>query len=76
MDGLPALDLWDIVIDVLRSTNNTPRHDKLAQGNLAQDRKSKTSAEMREREFEHLSIVDYVPTNTHSSQGQSQLHIF
>ena len=22
MDGLPALDLWDIVIDVLRSTNN------------------------------------------------------
>ena len=27
-DGLPALDLWDIVIEVLRSTNNTvkPNH--------------------------------------------------
>ena len=23
MDGLPALDLWDVVIEVLRSTNNT-----------------------------------------------------
>ena len=28
MDGLPALDLWDIVIEVLRSTNNNvqPKH--------------------------------------------------
>ena len=43
MDGLPALDLWDIVNEVLRSTNNTPRHDKLAQGNLVQDRKSNLS---------------------------------
>ena len=31
MDGLPALDLWDIVIEVLRSTNNTvkPNHDSI-----------------------------------------------
>ena len=34
MDGLLALDLWDIVIEVLRSTNNTARHGKLAQGDL------------------------------------------
>ena len=38
MDGLTALDLWNMVIEVLHSTNNTPRHDKLAQGNLVQDR--------------------------------------
>ena len=25
MDGPPALDLWDVVIEVLRSTNNTKR---------------------------------------------------
>ena len=25
-DGLLALDLWDIVIEVLRSTNNTVQH--------------------------------------------------
>ena len=31
MDGLPALDLWDIVIDVLRSTNNNvqPKHTSI-----------------------------------------------
>ena len=34
MDGLPALDVWDIVIEVLRSTNNIARHAKLAQGDL------------------------------------------
>ena len=28
MDRLFALDLWDIVIEVLRSTNNTARHGK------------------------------------------------
>ena len=31
---------------------------------------------MREREIEQLSNVDYVPTNTHSSQGESQSYIF
>ena len=41
MDGLLALDLWCIVIEVLGSTNNVPRRDKRAQGNLVQDRKSK-----------------------------------
>ena len=41
-----------------------------------QDRKSKTSTERKKREFEQLSNVDYVPTDTHSSQGESQLYIF
>ena len=36
MDGLPALDLWDIVIKVLRSTINTARENKLAQGDLCE----------------------------------------
>ena len=75
-DGLLALDLRDIVIKVLRSSKNTPRHEKPTQGNFVLDRKSNSSTEMRKREFEHLSNVDYVPTNTHSSQGESQLHIF
>ena len=82
MDGLLALDLWDIVIEVLRSTNNTARHGKLAQGDLCgtgehsiDENKTNTSTETRKREFEQLSNVDYVPTNTHSSQGESQLSL-
>ena len=31
---------------------------------------------MRNREVEQVSNVDHVPTNTHSSQGESQLYIF
>ena len=34
MDGLSAVDLWDTVIEVLRSTNNTAKPRRLAQGNL------------------------------------------
>ena len=34
MDGLLALDVWDMVIEVLRSTNNTARQGRLAQGDL------------------------------------------
>ena len=39
MDGLPALDLWDVVIEVLRSTNNTERLVRLAPGNWWRDKK-------------------------------------
>ena len=78
--GFFALDLWDMVIEVLRATDNTARHGKLAQGDLCgtsehsiSKNKTKTSTETRQREFEQLLNVDYVPTNTHSSQGESQL---
>ena len=33
MDGIPALDLWDLVIDVLHSSSIQPR----ARGNLLRD---------------------------------------
>ena len=36
MDGLLALELWDTVIEVLRSTINTARQNKLAQGDLCE----------------------------------------
>ena len=82
MDGLPALDLWH-VIEVLRSTHNTARQGRLAQGNLCgtgdhsmNKTETKTPTEKSKRDVEQLSNVDYVPTNTHSSQGESQLYIF
>ena len=83
MDGLLALDLWDMVIEVLRSTNNTARQGRLAQGDLCgtgdhsiNRNKTKTPTEKRNREVEQLSNLDFVPTNTHSSQGESQLYFF
>ena len=83
MDGLPPLDLWDMVIEVLRSTNNTKRPIRLAPGNWCRTgnhssnkTKTKTPTERHNRDVDQLSNVDHVPSNTHSSQGESQLYIF
>ena len=68
MDGLLALDLWDIVIEVFRSTDNKaqPKHPSHKETGAVLDSKTKTQHVTR-----RLSEVDYVPTNTFS-QGDSQ----
>ena len=58
------LDLGDIVIEVLRSTNNTARQSKLAQGNLVQDGKTKTSAEMERARIRSI-VKRGLRTHTH-----------
>ena len=44
MDGLPALDLWDTVIDLLSSTNNTvqPHHSGIEETRARPNSKVKT----------------------------------
>ena len=37
MDGLPALDLWDVVMEVLRSSNNTKPPTNPATGNCSRN---------------------------------------
>ena len=90
MEGLLALDLWDVVIEVLRSTNNTKRPIRLAPGiwcgtgnHPSNTPKTKTptrlvsgnrDGERSNRDVDQLSNVDRVPANTHSSQGESQLY--
>ena len=83
MDGLPAVDLMDVAMEVIRSSNNTARQGRLAQGNLGwrgdhsvNKTKTKTSTEKSKRDVDQLSNVNYVPTNTHASQCKSQLCIF
>ena len=38
--------------------------------------KSRPKMTKRKQKVDQLSGVDYVPTDTHSSQGEFQLHIF
>ena len=68
---LDCTNLKDVVIGVLRSTIDTARQSKLAQGNLCRTgdhsiNKTKTKAptERSKREVEQLSNADYVHTNT------------
>ena len=78
MDGLLALDLWDIVIELLRSTNNNvkPKHTSIQETGATLHSKTKAQKVKRTQKVDQLSDVDYVPTNTHSSHNESQLYIF
>ena len=77
MDGVLALDLWDTVIELLRSTNNKAqtKHPCHQETRTVLDSKTKTRRVTRRQMVDQLSEVDYVPTNTHASQGASQLYI-
>ena len=69
-NGFPAFDLWDVVMEVLRSSNT-----KQAAGNCLRNRTSKHK-QKGNRDVDQLSHVDHVTANAHSSQGESQLYIF
>ena len=76
MDGLPALHLWDVVIDVLRSSNSTKPPTNPTAGNCSRNHKSNPK-QKGDRDVEQVSVcgLRYVTTNAHSSQGKSQLYI-
>ena len=81
MDGLLALDLWDVVVEVLRSTNGTKTPIHPVPGNWCETcnfsrKDTSKSKQKRNRGVDQFSHVDHVTPNAHSSQGESQLHIF
>ena len=81
MDGLPALDLWDVVIEMLRSTNKTKSPSTpAASGNGCQTgnclQNTPKPKQKGHRDVDQLSCVDHVSTNAQFSQGESQLDIF
>ena len=68
MDGLPALDLWDVVIEELRTSKSTESPTHPAAGNCLRNHKSKPK-QKGNRDVDRLSHVDYVTTNAHSTQA-------
>ena len=75
VDLSPAPDLWDVVMEVLRSSNSTRIPANPAAGNCSRNHKSKPK-QKGNRDVDQLSHVDYVSTNANSSQGESQLYVF
>ena len=91
MDGIPALDLWDVVIEVLQSSQNTHqaagdhcRKEKVddqvprsrARGEVRSTNPNTKSKSIGNRDVDELSNVDHVVTNARSSQSEAQLYIF
>ena len=74
MDGL-LLDLWDVVKEVLRSSNSTKPPTYPTSGNCSRKNKSNPKPKGN-RDVDQLSHVDHVTTKAHSSHGESQMYIF
>ena len=78
----PALDLWDLVIEVLHSSSNRPKKSKdNVQGNLPHDtplRKQTKNQVKTPIQYNDLELcnVDYVSSNVKSSQSGAMLYIF
>ena len=83
MDGIPALDLWSLVIEVFHSSQNQLRNTKglSVQGNLLHNTTSnkhtqkQTNVPTKHDNFD-LYHVDSVLSNVSFSQSSAMLYVF
>ena len=74
----PALDLWDLVVEVLHSSSNQPK----AQGNLLRDKHFKKHSKERTKKQSNTledfgwTNVDYVTSNAALCRCGALLYIF
>ena len=78
-DGIPALDLWDLIVAVLGNTNQSNK----AQGDLCPNQREvrSTPHTIQKRKQSHgmiddLDNVDFVPSNVNSSHQEALLFFF
>ena len=69
MDGIPALDLWDLIVTVLHGKTN---QSKLVRRNLFTTLTRKSIP----GKFDDLNHVDFVSSNANSSRQEASLYIF
>ena len=69
MDGVPALDLWDLIVTVLHGNTN---QSKLVRGNLS----SSLTRNSIPGKFDDLNNVDFVSSNADYSRQEAFLYIF
>ena len=68
LDGIPALDLWDLIVSVLGNTIRTPeRPERPVVNNKDQRSQRMTNV---------LNHIDCVPSNVQSSQQEALLYVF
>ena len=72
LDGIPALDLWDLIVLVLGNT--TQNHDRTVKPVVCRD---KNHAQVQSRGmFNVLNNVDLVPSNVQFSHQEVLLYVF
>ena len=76
MDGLPALDMWDLVIEVLGMNDRIPKPTQACKRETSLEIQSTHKIKQVLAQKVDLSNVDQVPSNAHLSEKESQLNIF
>ena len=68
MDGIPALDLWDLIVPVLHGNTNQSEH---VHGNLS----TYLTRKQIPGKIDDLNNVDFVSSNANSSRQEAMLYI-
>ena len=78
MDGIPALDLWDLIVAVLHGNtyrSNQERGDPYT--NLVREKPHKLPSRKKiYGKIDDLDNVDFISSNVHSSRKEALLYIF
>ena len=72
LDGIPALDLWDLIVLVLGNT--TQNHDRTGQPVVCPHTNHKRK--QSHRVINDLENVDFLPSNVPSSHQEALLYVF
>ena len=74
LDGIPALDLWDLIVEVLQYTNQSHKE----QGDVLKNKREVRSPPHtfhRRRVVNDLDNVDFIPSNIQSSHQEALLYV-
>ena len=79
LDGIPALDLWDLVVSVLGNTtqNRVERGDPLLdKREICSPPHTIHRRKQSQRVINDLDNVDFIPSNVQSSHQEALLYVF
>ena len=76
VDGLLALDLWDLAIEVLGTNHGIPKPPQACTRETGVETQITPKIGQVLDQNVDLSNIDQVPSNAHLSEKESQLHIF
>ena len=79
LDGIPALDLWDLIVSVLGNT--TRNHDRTGRPVVNQREACSPPHTIHKRKqsprvINHLDNVDFIPSNVQSARQEALLYVF
>ena len=79
LDGIPALDLWDLIVSVLGNT--TQNHDRTGRPFVNKSEACSPPHTIHKRKqsqrvINHLDNVDLIPSNVNSSRQEALLYVF